>query len=143
MPMFTRLSVLSALCGRPVVLKIPGESEQEDSLSFLDLRGARSSLYTLMNQGHAIIRKADSCKWLEDESIELESLRLERSRILQQLNLWHTRFNQLQADLEMSKSLQLVHAVALLSMYFTTSSIWLMTCLGKGPGVLRRLPYTV
>ena len=131
MPMFTRLSVLSALCGRPVVLKIPGESEQEDFLSFIDLRGARSSLYTLMNQGHAIIRKADSCKWLADESIELESLRLERSKILLQLNLWHTRFNQLQADLEMSKSLQLVHAVALLSMYFTTSSIWLMTCLEK------------
>jgi hypothetical protein len=100
-------------------------------LSFIDLRGARSSLYTLMNQGHAIIRKADSCKWLEDESMELESLRLERSKILQQLNLWHTRFNQLQADLEMSKSLQLVHAVALLSMYFTTSSIWLTTCLEK------------
>jgi hypothetical protein len=131
MPMFTRLSVLSALCGRPVVLKIPEESEQEESLSFIDLRGARSSLFTLMNQGHAIIRKADSCKWLEDESMELESLRLERSKILQQLNLWHTRFNQLQADLEMSKSLQLVHAVALLSMYFTTSSIWLTTCLEK------------
>ena len=131
MPMFTRLSVLSALCGRPVVLKIPGDSEQEDSLFFIDLRGARSSLYTLMNQGHAIIRKADHSKWLEDESVELHSLRLEQSILLQQLNIWHTRFEQLQADLEMSKSLQLVHAVALLSMYYTTSSIWLMTCLEK------------
>lgn len=131
MPMFTRLTVLSALCGRPAFLNIPDETEQEANMPFVDLRGARSSLYIVMNQGHAIIRKADSCKWLEDKNIELENLRLEHSKVFQQLSLWHSRFTQMQADLELSKSTPLIQAVSLLSMYYNTTFIWLTTCLEK------------
>jgi hypothetical protein len=131
MPMFTRLTVLSALCGRPAVLTAAGDRGQEAPMSFFDLRGARSSLYTLMEKGHAIVRKADFCKWLEGDNIELESLRLEHARAVHQLDLWYSRFTQLQVDLELSNSSQLIHAVSLLSMYFTTTSIWLATCLQK------------
>lgn len=130
-PMFTRLTVLSALCGRPAVLTAAGDRGQEAPLSFFDLRGARSSLYTVMEKGHAIVRKADFCKWLEDDNIELESLRLEHATAVHQLDLWYTSFTQLQVDLDPSKSSRLIHAVSLLSMYFTTTSIWLATCLQK------------
>jgi hypothetical protein len=129
MPMFTRLTVLSALCGRPAVFTVPDETEQEASMSFHDLKGARASLYTLMEQGHAIVRRADACKWLKGENIELEKLRLEHARAVHLLDLWHTGFVRVQVNEDLSKSSHMIHAVALLSMYFTTTSIWLATCL--------------
>lgn len=128
LPMFTRLTVLSALCGRPAAFTIHVDSELEASMMFDDLKGARSSLYSLMDQGHAIVRKADSCKWLEYENIKLE---LEHAKALHLLSLWHTSFIKLQVNQELSKSSQLIRALSLLSMYFTTTSIWLATGLQK------------
>lgn len=131
MPMFSRLTVLSALCGRPATLNIAEVDSQVDSFQFTDLRGARSLLYVLMEQGHAIIRKADACKWAEGENSALESLRVEHSTLRAKLGLWHYRFTQLQTDLELLRSTRLIQAVSLLSMYFTTTSIWHATCLER------------
>ena len=131
LPMFNRLTVLSALCGRPATLIVPSEPAPDACLPFIDLRGARASLYLLMNQGHEIIRKSDDCKWIDGANPSLSCLRLECSSLQAKLNQWHANFTQLRADIELSKSTRLIQAISLLSMYFTTTSIWLATCLER------------
>lgn len=131
-PMFTGLIVLSGIAGCPTSLQISGEVILDRCTQLYDLKRARMSLYILMDQGLAIIRRAGDCKWLQDDAPELANLLLEQVEAKKKLERWNSSFALLQKSLDLSKSTtRHVQAVSILSMYFTTTSIWLSACLER------------
>jgi hypothetical protein len=139
--MFTRLQLLSSLHGRPIA---QGESAPKRDVRtattgyvFTDWTDARSTLYTIMEEAHQILRDAGYVKWLPAPSqVALNDILGRQIRLQASLQAWHGAFHLFSGTqncaLHDGKSRDNNPACtikAILEAYFIVTFVWLATML--------------
>lgn len=127
-PFFLRYTVFAATFGVQAPPEWSSQIEnmmaESDFYSFSSLQDARSTLYILMYQSHALIRRAVVLRSQDPDAIN--DLTPRQALLLTMLTEWHSVFSTFRLT---SPTLSTTTASSTLLMYHTVTYIWLATCL--------------